>query len=151
MKRALVVASLLLLVPAVATAGEPEDVANQISNQVMSPYCPGVTLHDCPSDAAVQLRERILGWAEDGWSRERILNRLEAEYGASILSSPPTSGIGLGAWVAPFVAAIAGLAIAWAVATRWSRRRAPHPTGGEPSAAQRSRLEAELAHARDEL
>ena len=151
MRRALAIAWLLLLVPVAASAAEPEDVANRISNDVMSPYCPGVTLHDCPSDAAVQLRDRILGWAEEGWSRQRILDRLEAEYGTSILSSPPASGIGLGAWIAPLIAVAAGLAIAWVVATRWSRRKPSEAPAAAPSAAQRSRLEAELAHAREEL
>jgi cytochrome c-type biogenesis protein CcmH/NrfF len=151
MKRVVVVAWLMVLCfPAVARGADPEDLANRISAEVMSPYCPGVTLHDCPSDAAVQLRDRILGWAEAGWTHERILDRLEAEYGASILSTPPASGIGLGAWVMPLVVALGGLALAWAIATRWSRRRSDE-TAPVPTAAQRSRLEAELAHARDEL
>jgi cytochrome c-type biogenesis protein CcmH/NrfF len=139
----------ILVTPALA--GGPEDLANRISAEVMSPYCPGVTLHDCPSDAAVQLRERILGWAEDGWSRDRILNRLEAEYGASIRSTPPASGTGLWAWVMPAVVVIGGLATASIVAMRWSRRRRPGAAPYEPTASQRSRLDSELAQAREQL
>ena len=150
MRRVAVLTLLVVLAAPGAARAEPEDVANDISNEIMSPYCPGATLHDCPSDAAVALRERILGWVEDGWSRERILNRLEAEYGSSIRSTPPASGIGLWAWVAPGLAVAAGLGAAWMVARRWSGRRAedqPVTT----SAAQRSRLDAELARAREEL
>jgi cytochrome c-type biogenesis protein CcmH len=139
------------LVATPAWAGSPEDLANRISAEVMSPYCPGVTLHDCPSDAAVQLRDRILGWARDGWSRDRILDRLEAEYGASIRSTPPASGAGLWAWVMPGVAVAAGLIAATLVARRWSRRRSPEGDVVEPTAAQRSRLDSELAQARDQL
>jgi cytochrome c-type biogenesis protein CcmH/NrfF len=140
----------LVLSMPVAAWAEPEDVANRISSEVMSPYCPGVTLHDCPSDAAVQLRDRILGWAAAGWSEDRILDRLEAEYGASIRSTPPASGVGLGAWIAPVAAVALGLAGAWFVARRWSRRREP-PAGADPSVAQRTRLDAELAQVREEL
>lgn len=141
----------LLLVASPAAAGGAEDLANRISAEIMSPYCPGVTLHDCPSDAAVQLRDRILGWARDGWSRERILDRLEAEYGASIRSTPPASGAGLGAWVTPAVAVGAGLIAAAAAARRWSRRRSVEEDPGEPTPAQRSRLDAELARMREQL
>lgn len=152
MKRLVALAAFgLVLGASSATAGGPEDLANRISAEVMSPYCPGVTLHDCPSDAAVQLRERILGWAQDGWSRERILDRLEAEYGPSIRSTPPASGAGLWAWVMPAVAVGAGLIVAAAVARRWSRRRSVEDDPGEPTPAQRSRLESELAHVREQL
>jgi len=141
----------IMLVTTPAWAGGPEDLANRISVEVMSPYCPGVTLHDCPTDAAVQLRERILGWARDGWSRERILDRLEAEYGASIRSTPPASGAGLWAWVMPAVAVGAGFVVAAAVARRWSRRPSVEDDLGEPTPAQRSRLESELARVREQL
>jgi cytochrome c-type biogenesis protein CcmH len=112
----------------------------------MSPYCPGVTLHDCPSDAAIALRERIEGWARDGLSRAQIMDRLEAEFGAGIRARPPTSGRGLLAWLLPVVAVMGGLAIAWLVARRWSARRAT-PAIDEPvgSPSERARIEAELA------
>lgn len=152
MKRLVARAALgLLLVASPAAAGGAEDLANRISAEIMSPYCPGVTLHDCPSDAAVQLRDRIVGWARDGWSRERILDQLEAEYGASIRSTPPASGAGLGAWVTPAVAVGAGLIAAAAAARRWSRRRSVEEDPGEPTPAQRSRLDAELARMREQL
>ncbi|MQA99419.1 MAG: hypothetical protein GEU78_03875 [Actinobacteria bacterium] len=148
---AIAIAIAIAVAAPAAGAGPPEDLANRISGEIMSPYCPGVTLHDCPSDAAVELRGRILGWARDGWSRERILDRLEAEYGASIRSTPPASGAGLWAWVMPAVAVGAGLLAATAVARRWSRRRAPEQNLDEPTPSQRSRLDSELAQAREQL
>jgi len=141
--------ALLLVWPAAsASAGGPEDLANRISAEIMSPYCPGVTLHDCPSDAAVELRDRILGWARAGWSHERILDRLEAEYGASIRSTPPATGAGLWAWVVPAMAVVAGVAGAWTIARRWSRRT-ENRVDGEVTPAQRARLDSELARVRD--
>jgi len=48
------VATCLILLAAPAAAA-PEDVANDISNEIMSPFCDGVTLHDCPSQEALDL------------------------------------------------------------------------------------------------
>ncbi|HEX2239830.1 MAG TPA: cytochrome c-type biogenesis protein CcmH [Actinomycetota bacterium] len=123
MRRALVLLGIALATlsatPAVAA---PEDVANDISSRVMSPYCPGVTLHDCPSEAAARLRARIIGWAEQGMSRAEIIERLEDEFGTSVRATPPARGIGLLAWVLPAAAVIAGLGLAWLLITHWKRR-----------------------------
>jgi cytochrome c-type biogenesis protein CcmH len=123
----------------------PEDVANDIAGEVMSPYCPGVTLHDCPSDAAIALRDRIEEWARQGWSRGRIMTTLEAEFGADIRARPPTSGRGLLAWLLPGLAVAGGLAVAWLVARRWSKGREESSAGPAGSASERAQIEAELA------
>lgn len=116
---------LLLTGPAV---GAPEDVANDIASEVMSPYCPGVTLHDCPSEAAGRLRARIIRWADAGMSRADILGRLEDEFGSSIRAVPPAGGTGLLAWLLPGTAVALGLGAAWALIARWnSRARANVP------------------------
>jgi cytochrome c-type biogenesis protein CcmH len=104
----------------------PEDVANAVSNEIMSPYCDGVTLHDCPSDSAIALRDRIKDWAEQGWSKQRIITKLSSpeEFGSDILASPPNSGIGLFAWLLPLLAVLIGGALLWRLLSRW--------TGGPP-------------------
>jgi cytochrome c-type biogenesis protein CcmH/NrfF len=136
--------------PATAFAA-PEDVANDVSSSIMSPYCPGVTLHDCPSDEAIDLRERIVGWAAAGWSRQRILDTLEAEFGPQIRALPPAEGKGLLAWVLPGLGAVAGVALAWTLARRWSSggrsaaSPAPPPRASEED---RRRVNAELARLR---
>ena len=66
MKRTVAVTLFLWLLVGGQALATPEDVANEISEKIMSPYCPGVTLHDCASGAAVDLRSDIAGWAEDG-------------------------------------------------------------------------------------
>jgi cytochrome c-type biogenesis protein CcmH len=145
---ALIVAAALGLsfVPQGAAHASAEDLANSISAQVMSPFCPGVTLENCPSDNATELRSRIVSWAEMGWSRDRILTRLEDEYGSSILAVPPRSGSGLWAWLTPLLALIAGGGLAAAFARRWARRpRQPAPEASETlSAEMRDRLDDEL-------
>ncbi|MFN2526761.1 MAG: cytochrome c-type biogenesis protein CcmH [Actinomycetota bacterium] len=128
----------LLMSPAIAA---PEDVANDISNQIMSPYCPGVTLHDCPSDAAARLRSHIVGWAEEGMSRAEIMQRLEDEFGPSIRATPPSRGTGLLAWILPIGAIGAGLVTALLLVSRWKRRAAP----GQATVSPEDRERVELA------
>lgn len=140
------VALVMLLVTAPANAA-PQDIANDISEHVMSPFCPGVTLHDCPSDSAVALRDRITEMAEDGFTREQIMTVLEREYGETIRAEPPRSGRGLIAWVLPLIAVVGAVWIAWVLLRRWARVPAPS-AGYDPdvhiTAADRRRLDAEL-------
>ncbi len=121
----------------------PQDVANDIAGQIMSPFCDGVTLHDCPSQAALDLRARIADWAAAGWTRARIMERLEDEYGPSIRATPPTEGGGIVAWLLPAFALACGAATATFLARRWTRRRAEVPST-QISAEERERVELEL-------
>lgn len=148
MKRSLVVAAVVAwgLWPGVVHAG-PEDVAAEISSEVMSPFCPGSTLHDCPSAAAVELREDIEDRARAGWSKARIVEWLEDEYGPAIHGAPPAEGAGWLAWTLPAVAVLAAIAIAAAFLTR-ARRSVPR--GPAPTERERAELERELTRLRRE-
>lgn len=141
-------ATIIILValsnPAIAA---PQDVANDISQHIMSPFCPGVTLHDCPSDSAVALRDRITGLAEEGFSRSQIMDQLIAEYGNSIRAEPPRSGSGLVAWLLPAFAALGAAGLAWSLLRRWAHE--PEQINGyDPdrhiTASDQRRLDAEL-------
>lgn len=130
--------------PAVAA---PQDVANDISRNIMSPFCPGVTLHDCPSDSATALRDRITGWAEEGSTRAQIMDRLVTEYGDTIRAQPPRSGTGLIAWALPVLAVLIASWVAWTFMRRWARRAEPvdgYDPGVHVTPSDRKRLEAEL-------
>ena len=145
MRRAVIIVLAISFASLAAPAqASPQDVANDISAEVMSPFCEGLTLHDCPSTAAEDLRAQILTWAQDGWSRDRILAELESRYGAEQISGrPPVSGNGLLAWLLPGIALLGGSAVAFVLARRWARR--PAPTPAPPVSAQdRGRVEAEL-------
>jgi cytochrome c-type biogenesis protein CcmH len=143
MKRVMVFAFALLLSGGAHASASPEDVANEISQEIMSPYCPGVTLHDCPSGAANDLRVKIADWSEDGWSKERILNHLEEQFGDSVSATPPSSGAGLIAWLLPALAVLIGGAAVTYVVMIWSKRKEVPVT--EPiSGDDRARLDAEL-------
>jgi cytochrome c-type biogenesis protein CcmH len=138
-----VLAISLMLGAAAPAWASPEDIANDIASDIMSPFCPGVTLHDCPSDRAIELRQQIVEWAEAGWSRDRIMEELVDDYGPQIRAAPPVEGTGLLAWILPGVAVIAGGAGALLAARRWARR-SPDGTPTVVSDADRARLRAEL-------
>lgn len=146
---ATVIVTVIVVVLALASPafGAPQDIANDISENIMSPYCPGVTLHDCPSDSAVALRNRITGWAEEGFTRSQIMDRLVDEFGETIRAQPPRSGSGLVAWVLPVLAALLASGIAWKLLRRWAHE--PEPVEGyDPDVhvtpSDRRRLDAEL-------
>jgi cytochrome c-type biogenesis protein CcmH len=149
--RAVVTALLLAVVMGGVARAGPSQVATDVAQDVMSPFCPGLTLHDCPSRAADRLRDRIQRWAGNGLNRAEILGRLRREYGQGILASPPRSGAGLVAWLLPAAAAVAGLGAAAFVVARWARRR---PSVADSVRAplrieERARLDEELAALRE--
>ena len=138
------VACLILLASPAAAA--PEDVANDISNEIMSPFCDGVTLHDCPSQEALELRNRIEAWVSEGQSRTQIMSHLEREFGAGIRAVPPAEGAGFVAWIPPLVALAAGAAGAWAIVRKWSRRTQAAPRVSVTMTSEEGhRLDQELA------
>ena len=132
---------------------DPQDVANDVANEVMSPFCPGVTLHDCASREASETREDMVRWAEAGMSKRQIIDRLESEFGTSIHASPPAEGAGLLAWILPALAVLSGTALAVVLMRRWNARGGDH--SGDPAAASlshddRHRLELELKRLREQ-
>jgi cytochrome c-type biogenesis protein CcmH len=143
---AAIAAALVLIVgSSSANAAQPQDVANDIADEVMSPFCPGVTLLECPSAQAYQLRERILAWVKKGWSSERVMDGLEQQFGPGIRAAPPRSGSGLVAWIVPALAVAAGLCAMLLVRRRATTHRPPDEVSGEPvSPEERLRLAAEL-------
>jgi len=90
------------------TPEELEDTFQSLQTSIMSPYCQGLTLADCPTSGAVTMRQRIHTWLEEGRSSEWIVNELAGEYGEWIRSAPKFAGFGLLAWLAPGVALILG-------------------------------------------
>lgn len=148
-----VVAVAIVLVLASPAGAAPEDVANRLSNEIMSPFCPGVTLHDCPSPEADDLRAQIRDWSQQGWSEDQIMAELMAEYGPGISAVPPDDVGGLAPWLLPVLVAAGGLAFTGMLARRWTKAReqdrARHELEERRSARitpeQRQRIDAELA------
>lgn len=153
MKRVAWMTFVFLALAAPAMAQSPEDLANDISNKINSPFCPGVTLHDCPSQSALDMRDRIEGYARQGMDESAIMERLEAEYGPSVRAEPSSEGAGVLVWILPSVAVVAGGVLAWTLVRRWTSTRPQQVPGGPPatvevSASDRQRLDAELGRLR---
>jgi cytochrome c-type biogenesis protein CcmH len=82
-----------------------------IWNSMMSPYCPGRTLLDCPSGQATELREWIAEQEEAGRDREEVEAQLYEQFGDVILQAPKATGFGLAAYVIPIVVAVLGAGV----------------------------------------
>ena len=127
----LIAASLLagLLLAGAAAAQEDPEVAlarsaHELSRELMSPYCPGRTLADCPSPDAGAVREEIRVALRGGEPVDSIRQRIEARFGAAVVGVPTTA---LG-WLIPIVLLAAG-------AGRAGARPAPRaPASGASSA-----------------
>jgi cytochrome c-type biogenesis protein CcmH len=141
-KLALATIASLLLLSGTAHAQE-QDRVTDLSRNIMSPFCPGLTLHDCPSDAAIELRQDILEMVQEGMSDEEIMNRLEQQYGP-IISAVPDDGRSWLVWGLPAAALLGGGALAYLAGRRWTSRRRATPEPPAISTLERERIETEL-------
>jgi len=135
--RRFVRASLALAVLGICSAAsgseEPEGWAYELASDVMSPYCPGRTLSECPSPQADQLRTWIILQEASGRTRADVEAELIERFGDGIRSRPRAEGFGLMAYVLPVVIFVAG-GLLVAVFLRRQMR-------GAPSAAQEAPVE----------
>src|SRR5262245_28803458 len=115
-------------------AGEPERVLSELSNELMSPYCPGRTIASCPSEQARKLEDQILAQAQAGRWREQIEESLVERFGPQIVGYAPQPIVLWGA----AVAGVCGLIVLAWVGRRWLRSapaRASATVGPAPAAA----------------
>ena len=77
--------------------------AQQISDSIMSPYCPGMTLSACPSSDARSLRVEIESRFEKGYTEDAVINELKMRFGEKILPSPQDTFLGGLAFMAPWI------------------------------------------------
>ena len=93
--------SIILLITSYAYAETPLNIAQEIYAEVLSPFCPGRALKDCPSEAASDLKKDIIESLEQGENKQEVLDALYKEYGSQISANPRFSGVGLLAWLIP--------------------------------------------------
>jgi len=126
---------------------EQDAKARRISGQLMSPFCPGRTLNECPSPSAAEWREDIREWVGEGVSAPEIRRRLEERAPEADLTGDP----GAGSAVSPLLwIALVALAIPAAILLPLARKRRREDvatkedgqSGGEPEA--RDDLDARL-------
>lgn len=64
---------------------DPEIILQELSHELMSPYCPGRTIAACPSPNARKLEDHILAEAKTGKSRTEIEGQLVDKFGSEII------------------------------------------------------------------
>lgn len=113
-----------------APAGAPaaEGWGYEMWGELMSPYCPGRTLADCPSAQADQLRMWILMQEAAGRTRADVESELIERFGDDIRSTPKPEGFALTAYAVPVVLFLLG----GAVVALFLRRQTQRPAGAAP-------------------
>jgi cytochrome c-type biogenesis protein CcmH len=151
-----IAAALLLAAAAAPAAAEetpaqkaaPEGWAYDLANELMSPYCPGRTLADCPSPQAQTLRMWLIVQESAGRSREEVKQELVQRFGDQILGAPRPKGFGLATYVLPVLAFLGGGALVASLLVRLTRRGPSAPPAG--AEARSERLDPELERLVDE-
>jgi cytochrome c-type biogenesis protein CcmH/NrfF len=82
--------------------------AYRLPREMMSPYCPGRALSDCPSPAAAELRQWIVEQENAGVSRSEVEQELFRVFGDQLRQAPRAEGMGLVAYLIPAAAFTAG-------------------------------------------
>jgi cytochrome c-type biogenesis protein CcmH len=124
-KRVAAAALLALVLAPAAVAGSRPTLA-ELESEVMCPVC-GTTLDQSDAPAARQIERFIKRRIAAGDSEREIKDALVANYGESILASPPKHGFGLLAWWIPLGGiVVAAVLLGWGI-WRWSRAREPIP------------------------
>ena len=135
-----------LWLPTPAAGEESEGWAYAIANELMSPYCPGRTLAECPSEQAQTLRMWILTQAAAGRSQDEVMADLLERFGDGILAAPRPEGFGLAAYVIPVVLFVLGGLLVMVFLRRQTRR----PPEGAVAAPAEGPLDPELERLVDE-
>lgn len=115
--------------------------ANELSRDLMSPFCPGRTLADCSSPDAGAVREEIRQALRAGEQPEQVRARIEARFGDHVVGVPRQA---LG-WLLPILVLIAGAGGLFWVLRRALRAPAPPERTLSPD------LEARLARELDDV
>ena len=133
--------------------GRDDTKAQRLFGELMSPFCPGLTLATCPSPGADSLRADIRARLARGQKPQAILASYAAEWGEQILGAPRLRGWGVVLWVALGVPLLLGpvtLALWLRAQTRKAdtaaaENAAPAAAPAPDDPALRKRLEEELA------
>lgn len=89
--------------------------AASMYQQVFSPFCPGRSLNDCPSQKAAELKTEMRAKLEAGESSEAILQEVFTRFGDQYRAVPAFTGVGMLVWLVPVSFVVVGLMVALAV------------------------------------
>ena len=111
--------------PGIDTGAAPS-WAYELAAELMSPFCPGRTLADCPSPAAANIRMWILVQAAAGRTKEDVEDELLQRYGDRTRSAPNAEVSGWAAYLVPLGVFVGG-GLLVAIVLRRMTRGAPTP------------------------
>ena len=133
----------ILLLPAVAFAADcPQTSVGDLEDEVQCLEC-GVPLQLATESPQANRQRALIGRLVDSCaSKDDIKERLVAEFGPRVLTTPDDEGFDLAAWVVPVVALVAGALAIGFTARRW--RRSKRPAAEPKAAAGDSRLDADI-------
>jgi cytochrome c-type biogenesis protein CcmH len=134
------IACLLWPAAAATAAGCPRTSLADVEDEVMCVVC-GTPLA-LATEAPQANRERALiqRLVQECKSKDQVKDRLVAEYGPRVLSTPDESGFDLAAYLVPVLAVVLGAGAIAVAALQWRRRRAtPVAAGAPPASAEASR------------
>ena len=100
----------------------------QVAGEYRCPVCAGESVAASQAPEAVEIRQLVEHWLQEGDSQATIRSFLVHDYGLSILERPPASGVTVLVWVLPVVAgalAITGLGLGF---VRWRRATLAWPS-----------------------
>lgn len=106
--------------------------AYRVARDIMSPFCPGMTLAECPSEKAVKVRREIAARLEAGESPDAIVEWLVARYGEEVRGAPAPRGIALALWVVPAAMGLGLIAMLRILAGLHSRSQPSAPPAASP-------------------
>lgn len=92
--------------------------ARLLSESLMSPFCPGLTLAACTSPGAGALREELARRLDAGESESSIVDDLIARFGSRVTGLPERQGSGALAWILPPAAGLLILLLAYGAGRR---------------------------------
>lgn len=112
---------------------DPGDVPTlaQVATRTMSPFCPGLTVEECPSSPSAVLRDRIAQKISQRQTNRQIDAWLVANYGPVVLGKPAQAV----SWLVPALALIVGAVILGFRARRWMVGDPPTEAAAAPAPA----------------
>jgi len=136
---------LALAFAAPAAADDVPGWVYDVQRELMSPFCPGLTLADCPSPHAQSVRMWIAGEAAAGRTRDEVVAELIERYGDQVRAAPEAEGFGHFAYLAPLAIFVAGGAfLVWFLRRQVRRRGSPPPPSPPLDPDAERALDAEL-------
>jgi cytochrome c-type biogenesis protein CcmH/NrfF len=131
----------MIAVPAQSAARPGQDdaaqqVAQDVADNLMSPYCPGRSISSCPSDAARDLEADILLQAQEGHSREEIEAQLVERFGEDKVGSAYSTDV----VVVTLLVAIGAVFLVVRMGRKWAARSAARAAAGAAGGSREASL-----------